>query len=152
MHQLLIIGICSTATISNIRRNLSFNDIAFRNLISGQFGLDPLNNCSESQSYSMTCKLSLDFFDVQPQIRTCSDTYDIIDSCPDGVFDFCKLYKFLINYRGVTYSNPHCAQCHGVPLNATLCSIKGTGFITIEAPAFMNFSTSSTVSLSGGLD
>eukprot|EP00093_Oithona_nana_P013288 13288.XXX_936882_940044_1 [CDS] Oithona nana genome sequencing. len=90
----------------------------------GQFGKDPLNNCSESQSYSLSCKLSLDFdvLDVQPQIRSCSATYDIIDSCPDGVYDFCQLYYLNVNYQGKTYSNPHCAQCHGIPLNTTQCS------------------------------
>ena len=109
--------------------------------VTGQFGKDPLNNCSESQSYSLSCKLSLDFdvLDVQPQIRSCSATYDIIDSCPDGVYDFCQLYYLTVNYQGKTYSNPHCAQCHGIPLNTTQCSslIRGSNFCIY---AIINFS------------
>lgn len=95
----------------------------------GQFGLDPLNNCSESKDYSMTCHLKLELSNakVTKNTRACHhDNVEVIDYCHWQENNFCRLYYLIVSYGGQFFSNPHCAQCHGVPLNATKCA-KNTG-------------------------
>lgn len=89
----------------------------------GQFGIDPLNNCSESQSYSLQCSLELQLKNKPKTTRPCHHAnMEVIDYCPYQENHFCRLYQLIVSYQGRYYSNPHCAQCHGLALNATQCA------------------------------
>ena len=76
------------------------------------------------QSYALTCDMRIYLRDEVPkQVRTCHlDNVEVIDYCPGNQNNFCKLYYLTVYHYGRYYSNPHCAQCHGISLNATTCT------------------------------
>ena len=89
----------------------------------GHFGYDPLNNCSKfSFDYSMTCQLKLQMMSL-PKTRKCRvkmQSQNIIDTCAKSNNAYiCRLYRFPVRYDGKLYSNPHCALCNGININAT---------------------------------
>ena len=53
------------------------------------------------------------------------DNIEVIDYCHHTEKNFCSLYSLTVNHQGKFYSNPHCAQCHGISLNATTCAKRG---------------------------
>ncbi len=103
------------------------NSLSWTRLL-GKFGVDPLNNCSESQSYSLTCTLKLQLKGKlnKSMIRPCHhDNVQVINYCPSQENNFCRLYSLTVYHEGRFFSNPHCASCHGVAFNATKCAEKG---------------------------
>ena len=92
----------------------------------GQFGVHPLNSCSKSHHYSLTCRLNLLLKEDPKPYRPCHhDNIEVIDYCPHLEKNFCNLYYLTVYHQGRFYSNPHCAQCHGISLNATTCAQRG---------------------------
>ena len=70
--------------------------------------------------------------------RRCLLNADVVDTCDlelrhrnsdrvatlDAIY--CKIYSFLVQFKGVVYKNPHCAACNGVKMNDTSCLGSGT--------------------------
>ena len=84
---------------------------------------DPLNNCSQSLAYSLTCQLNLQLESL-PKARHCqTQSKRIIDDCSLNTNAYiCRLYRMTVSYNGRIYANPHCAECNGIQMNTTQCS------------------------------
>jgi len=84
---------------------------------------DPLNNCSQSLAYSLTCQLNLQLESL-PKARHCqTQSKRIIDDCSLNTNAYiCRLYRMTVSHNGRIYANPHCAECNGIQMNTTKCS------------------------------
>ena len=84
---------------------------------------DPMNNCSQSMAYSLTCQLNLQMKSL-PKARHCqTQSKRIIDDCSLNTNAYiCRLYRMAVSYNGYIYANPHCAECNGIQMNTTQCS------------------------------
>ena len=71
------------------------------------------------------------------EVRRCRGLAEVVDDCPNENMNYCKLYGLTVvdPETGLLYSNPHCAQCNGIAMNATKCSLNRKGKF-VRKPAY----------------